>query len=691
MKKHYLLVLATIILITSTISIANPIKQKETADKSILYTGMTIYVDDNNTQGPWNGSYDYPYRYIHDGILHASDGDTVYVFNGLYNETIILNKSIYFRGQQQDNTIIDGQNDGSVIYVDIDNVRIRGFTIRNSGGYQGNAGITINANNATITESTIYRSRTGISVKNSSETIMTNCRFHTNGYGITFSSSAYATIDQCTFYHNGIGIYFFDTHYITITNSYTDTNGIGFLCEHSSNIQISSSAARDNDDNEGGMFFVDSNYINIINCYIVHNGIGVNFINSSTCFIDHCNFSLNTHFACKLQKTVSSIILTNCIFTKNLRFGLYTQNSAFTVSWNNLYKNQDYGLYAESSVIDAIYNWWGSKNGPAHTGLTKADRGTLAPHEIIYTPWLPFPMPDAGPNWNLNKTFQKPENITPWPEKLSLTGNDSDGDGAPDWWEIKYGYDPHHWDNHAHLDPDGDGLNNLEECYMDQYGASPFHKDVFLELDWTKTKAVNVTNEPQVKEITQMIDAFAKHNITLHVDTGNLGGGEEIPSQAFVSYADLINLYWDYFLHNDLNNPRHRIFHYGLICDYTEGPGFATVCWDNLNSFIIGAQFLAEKYPHYHREWLAITSAMHETGHTFGLIVTKFNGIDNHMTMKPIYKEFWFYITYRSLLNYVYTFAMMDFSDGSHGRGDFNDWGNLDFSFFKNTYFNYPP
>jgi hypothetical protein len=81
---------------------------------------------------------------------------------------------------------------------------------------------------------------------------------------------------------------------------------------------------------------------------------------------------------------------------------------------------------------------------------------------------------------------------------------------------------------------------------------------------------------------------------------------------------------------------------------------------------------------------------MHETGHTFGLIVTKFNGIDNHMSMKPIYKEFWFYITYRSLLNYVYTFAMMDFSDGSHGRGDFNDWSNIDFSFFKNTYFNYP-
>ncbi|MCJ7697682.1 MAG: hypothetical protein MUO73_05065, partial [Thermoplasmata archaeon] len=146
MKKHFLLILATFILFTSTISIANPIKQKETIDNSALPTGITIYVDDNNTQGPWNGSYDYPYQYIRDGILHASDGDTVYVFNGIYNETVTINKSIYFRGQQQDNTIIDGHNNGSVIHVTTDNVRIRRLTIRNSGGCQGNAGITVNVN-----------------------------------------------------------------------------------------------------------------------------------------------------------------------------------------------------------------------------------------------------------------------------------------------------------------------------------------------------------------------------------------------------------------------------------------------------------------------------------------------------------------------------------------------------------------
>ena len=249
-------------------------------------------------------------------------------------------------------------------------------------------------------------------------------------------------------------------------------------------------------------------------------------------------------------------------------------------------------------------------------------------------------MSDVGPNWILEKTFQKPNYTDPWPEHITFSEPDTDGYGAPDWWEIKWGYNPTVWDDHQHLDPDNDSLNNIEECYMDQYDSNPFKKDVFLEFDWTKTMYENVTDKPPTKEITQTIDAFTEHNITLHIDTGNLSGGEEIPSRSFVSYADLINLYWDYFLHNDLNNPRQRIFHYGLICDYTEGLGFAVVGWDSLNSFVIGAQFLTEKYPNYRREWIAMTSAMHEVGHTFGLIVTKYNGIDNHMMMKPIYKEF---------------------------------------------------
>jgi parallel beta-helix repeat protein len=677
-------------LLSSTIMAATSNIQKETSNTFEFSTKNTIYVDDNNTQGPWDGSYEHPYQYINDGILQATDGDTVSVFSGFYKEIVILNKSINFQGQQQNTTIINGQNNGSVMTITSDNVYIKELTIQNSGGFQDNAGITVIADNATITKCTIYRTHTGISVQNKSGTIITNCRFHTNGYGILSSSSESIAIDQCSFYHNGIGVYLYETQYITITNSYADTNGIGFLCERSSNIHISDSAARDNDDNEGGIFFVRCSEINIIDCNIVHNGVGINLINSSHCYIDRCNFSLNTHFSCKLKESVSSIIVTNCIFTKNLRYGLYAEDSAFTISGSNFFKNKDYGLYAKSSIINASYNWWGSKSGPAHTGLTKADRGTWNPHKITYAPWRSSPIFDIGSNWAIDEKFQELPYSNPWPEQITFTDLDTDGDGAPDWWEIKWGYNPVVWNDHQHLDPDKDSLNNIEECAMDQFDSNPFKQDVYLEFDWTKSIIVNTTNKPPEQEITQMIDAFALHNITLHVDTGNLGGGEELPPRSFVSYADIIDLYWDYFLHNDLNNPRQCIFHYGIICDYSEGPGFAVIAWDHLNSFIIGAQFLTEKYPHYQRERIVMTSAMHELGHTFGLIVTKYNGIDNHFTMKPIYNEFWIYIRYKSLMNYLYTFALMDFSDGSHGRGDFNDWGNLDFSFFKNTNFKYP-
>jgi parallel beta-helix repeat protein len=690
MKKQLIpLFTITILLASSLSSIAYPTRT-QSQNNSPEPTGNTIYIDDSNTQGPWNGTKDYPYQHIYDGILHATDGDTVYVFNGIYNETVLVNKSIYFRGQQQEETIIDGNNTGTVVQITSNDVHIRRFTIRNSGGFPENAGITVHANRTTITECTIYRARSGISISNRSGTALSFCRFYTNGYGVTCTTSDYTTIDSCTFYHNGIGVYLSDTHVTTVTNSYADTNGIGFYATHSSNIEISTSAARDNNDNEGGMFFSHSRFITITNCHLNHNGVGVNLINSSSCFIQACNFTLNTHYACKLNDALSSITLTNCIFTKNLRYGLYAEHSAFSITWSNLFDDENYGLYTKSTAVNAQYNWWGSPTGPAHTGLTRADRGIFNPREIIYRPWLTFPMPDIGPTWILNKIFTKPQYTNPWPEHITFSESDTDGDGAPDSWEQKWGYDPLVWEDHYHLDPDNDSLNNIEECYMDQYNSSPFHKDVFFELDWTTAMKPNVTNEPPTAQINQMIHAFAVHNITLHVDAGALGGGEEIPGQSFVTYADLIDLYWKYFLHGDMNNPRQRIFHYGLICDYTEGPGFVFVGWDNLNSFAYGLQFLADNYPAFSRERLSVTSIMHEAGHTFNLIATRYTGIDNALTTKPYYKEFWFYCTYFSTLNYLYAASILNYSDGTHGLGDFDDWGHLEFSFFKNTHLEYP-
>ena len=689
MKKYLLGLNLSFLMILSAVPASTGLSapQLPAQDATMLYPGAVIYVDDSNTQGPWNGTHDYPYRYIRDGLTHAVDGDTVYVFNGLYYENVIVNKSIYFRGEQQDNTIIDGGNNGTVVQLTVGNVLMRRFTVRNSGGLSENAGVAVNANATTITECTIFRTRNGVLAENRSQLTITSSRFHTNGFGIATKHIFYVTIDQCTFYHTAIGAYLFDTHCANITNSYATTNGIGILCTQSSNILLQHTAATDNDDNEGGMFFMDSIYITIQNCNIENNGVGVRLVRSSACYIDQCNFSRNTHFACMITDSLSSIILTHCLIAQSMRYGIYSDHSAFTVSWSNFEQSAFYGIWAKSSRIDARYNWWGSFTGPAHTGLRRADRISWDPRSIFYAPWVTFLLPEVGSDWQTDKIFPPPENITAWPEHLALPGNDTDGDGAPDWWEIKWGYNPYVWDDHAHLDPDGDGLNNLEECYMAQYNASPFHKNVFLEFDWVKSSESNVTNKPQQTSLSTMISAFADHNITLHVDTGNLGGGEEIPLHPFVTFADVVDLYWDYFLHNDLNNPRQRIFHYGLVCDGSDGDGYAVFGWDNLNSFVIAAQQLTIALPRYQRDWLIVAGSMHELGHTFSLIAKKFIGIDNRADLKPIYKEFWETLNYRSVMNYLYTYSFLDYSDGSRGPHDFDDWGNMDFSFFKNTDF----
>lgn len=61
---------------------------------SIEGKSKTIYVDDDNVNGPWNGTWSNPFQSIQDGIDNASIGDTVYVFNGTYYERICTRKPL---------------------------------------------------------------------------------------------------------------------------------------------------------------------------------------------------------------------------------------------------------------------------------------------------------------------------------------------------------------------------------------------------------------------------------------------------------------------------------------------------------------------------------------------------------------------------------------------------------------------
>ena len=73
---------------------------------------------------------------------------------------------------------------------------------------------------------------------------------------------------------------------------------------------------------------------------------------------------------------------------------------------------------------------------------------------------------------------------------------------------------------------------------------------------------------------------------------------------------------------------------------------------------------------------------MHECGHTLG-----FYPLGGHDTNSyyPWQLSWWKWRPYKSVMNYGYIYTMVDYSDGSRGKNDFNDWSSdrIDLTYFQ--------
>ena len=104
--------------------------------------GTTIYVRANANPGG-DGTQDFPYKTIHEGIAAARSGYTIFVFNGTYIENVVITKNLTLTGESKDSTFIVGEGNDHVIHAngtvmsDI-SVNVSGFTLRNAGGIRYN-------------------------------------------------------------------------------------------------------------------------------------------------------------------------------------------------------------------------------------------------------------------------------------------------------------------------------------------------------------------------------------------------------------------------------------------------------------------------------------------------------------------------------------------------------------------------
>lgn len=420
------------------------------------------------------------------------------------------------------------------------------------------------------------------------------------------------------------------------------------------------------------------------------------------------------------QWSASSIVPNNNEWV-NITLQLWDRNKLCDISNNRgMYPNDheinlQYSIKTGHWVGDDYAFWWDEgENGTDYrpirhpkmfdpSGYGRAngcDDNSIYQHDRDCELWF-----------DISQTCPAGDNIPYWMKvnvyKLDPTTNysnyDPNNDGIPITWDWKWGYDPFAYDNHSKLDPDLDGLNNYKEYLTSQWGSDPFRKDIFLEIDQMKKgpNGEGATLPELSKDL--LADAFSKHNIVFHIDDGSMGGGELIPFDNSTTDSELQDLYFNYFLHGNSDNWRRGVFHYALIIYNSArwpGFGFRTTAdgvhyvFDSFQISTLYHETDPFKYPfynllrrksfdrNYQRTIVYAGVMMHETGHVLGILPWNSPGCDNWLTVFPN-KYWWKFHNYISCMNYNNVYYLVDYSDGSHGKNDFDDWDNIDLTLFQ--------
>ena len=334
----------------------------------------SILSSDSNTLYV-GGSGEGNYSKIKDAIDNASNGDTVFVYNGTYYENIEVDKSISLVGEDKNITIIDGDYvKNHVLYLLDDNITVNGFTIRYAGIYKdgilirssGNhvlnckllandwCGVALSSdcNNNLISHCEVSENFGGIYVQGWEEkydfnNVISHCTFGP-GDDVDLGRVKNTVVTDCTFYESDI------------------TQDMGYGSTYSNCVF--------NNPNTGIVFWDGAEDVSIVNCTFLNcsiDGIVVAnaFMNNLT--VQNCYFE-----NCGMNGIVFGGYLEGCLIS-DCKFFNSTYNGIYFTTWMGKvevtrchFEGNDFGIemdfrnwynkFTKNNFINNNYHvWWG--------------------------------------------------------------------------------------------------------------------------------------------------------------------------------------------------------------------------------------------------------------------------------------------------------------------------------------------
>lgn len=250
------------------------------------------------------------------------------------------------------------------------------------------------------------------------------------------------------------------------------------------------------------------------------------------------------------------------------------------------------------------------------------------------------------------------------------------------------------------IDTDDDGISDYVESvqfmgrdatFCNQVTSyceypNPVRKDLYVEIDWMVEPGANgLDMQPASSHVAQIEIALSDQGIRPHLDTGQLGGGNEAPYYSNVNFEPDTNNdhdFYDFKNGNGILSPqfdsanRYGIWRYQLLVPFSENnSSLGGQAYPGDDDSIIAYESLLNRAANDGTDFdlLLPRTMLHELGHNLCLTngSSTYTGQSASCVFAGIDQAFSF--DYVSAMNYNQQ-ELVDYSHGHNGSEDHDDW-----------------